>query len=84
MQEKTASRKQRLLRKGYYKKARSSCQNCTCSIRDKVISEDDWKGKTSADGSPTSVDTAEKLFKYKPILPFSKQVVSNDLVCTKM
>lgn len=66
-----------------YKKSRSSFQNCTCNVRDKVISEDDWKGKNLADESPTSADTAEKLFKYKPTLPFSKQVASNDLVCMK-
>lgn len=66
-----------------YNKSSSSCQNCTCSIRDKVISEGDWKGKNLADESPTSVDTAEKLFKYKPTPPFSKQVASNDLVCMK-
>lgn len=81
--KKQPAESKRLLRKAYYKEDRSSCQNCTCSIRDKVISEDNWEGKTSADESPTWVDRAEKLFKYKPILPFSKQVVSNDLVCAK-
>lgn len=70
MQKKRASRKQRLLRKDYYKKPGSSCQNCKCSIRDQAISEDDWKGKNLADETPAWVDTAEKLFKYKPILPF--------------